>query len=67
MVKIMDVHNPSKEASGYLKKIKNNEMVQVLRGMQPRCSQDDRTLSKKGRGVKTLELKDNCARCLIRL
>ena len=57
-MKTMDVHNPSKEASGYLKKIKNNEMVQVLRGMQPRCSWNDRTLSKKDRGVKIFEFKE---------
>ena len=58
MVKIMDVHSSSKEVGGYLKKIKNNNMVQVLRGMQPRCSWNDRTLSKKGRGVKIFEFKE---------
>ena len=52
MVKTMDVHNSSVESGGYLKKIKHNEMVQALRGMQPRCSWNDRTLSKKERGVK---------------
>jgi len=62
----MDVHNPSKEAGGYLKMTTNNERVKVLRGVQPRCSQDDRTLSKKGRGVKIVELKGNCRRRLIR-
>jgi len=38
-----------------MKKIKHNEIAKVLRGAQPRYSQDDRTLSKKGRGVKILE------------
>jgi ribosomal protein L10 len=52
MVKIMDIRNSSKERGGYLKKVKNNDMVQALRGMQPPCSWDDRTLSRKDRGVK---------------
>jgi hypothetical protein len=52
MVKTMDVHNSSIEGGGYLKKAKNNGIVRALRGMQPRCSWDDRTLSKKERGVK---------------
>jgi hypothetical protein len=52
MVKTMDVHNSSIESGGYLKKAKNNELVRDLRGIQPRRSWDDRTLSKKERGVK---------------
>ena len=55
-MKIMDAHNCSIEPGGYMKKIKHNEMVKVLLGMQPRFSQDDRTVSKKDRGVKILEL-----------
>jgi len=53
MVKTMDVHNSSIEGGGYLKKAKSNNMVQTPWGMQPRCPWDDRTLSKKDRGVKT--------------
>jgi len=52
----MDVHSPSKEAGGYMKMKTNNEIVKILRGTHPRCSQDDRTLSKKGRGVKIFGL-----------
>jgi len=37
---------------GYQKRIEYNEKVEGFRGTHPRCSQDDRTLSKKGRGVK---------------
>jgi len=48
----MDVRNCSKEPGGYLKKVKRNDRVQALRGMQPPCSWNDRTLSKKDRGVK---------------
>jgi hypothetical protein len=51
----MDVRNSSKEPGGYLKKVKKNDMVQALRGMLPPCSWDDRTLSKKERGVKVFE------------
>ena len=52
MVKTMDVHNSSMESGGYLKKAKINDLVRALRGIQPRRSRDDRTLSKKERGVK---------------
>jgi len=52
MLKTMDIHNSSIEAGGYLKKAMNNELVRALRGMQPRCFWDDRTLSKKERSVK---------------
>jgi hypothetical protein len=52
MVKTMEVHNSSIESGGYLKKAKINELVRALRGIQPRSSWDDRTLSKKERGVK---------------
>jgi divalent metal cation (Fe/Co/Zn/Cd) transporter len=38
MVEIMDNRNSSKEPGGYLKKVKNNDMVQALRGIQPRSS-----------------------------
>jgi hypothetical protein len=41
----------SKEPGGYLKKAKNNDMVQTPRGIQPRSSWHDRTLSKKDSGV----------------
>jgi hypothetical protein len=41
-------------------------MVQALRGIQPRSSWDDRTLSKKDRGVKIFELNGNRRRRLIR-
>jgi hypothetical protein len=56
MVKTMDVHNSSMESGGYLKKAKINDLVRALRGMQPRSSWDDRTLSKKDRGVKMSQL-----------
>ena len=62
----MDIHNCSIEPGGYIKKIEHNEIVKVIRGVQPRCSQDDRSLSKKGRGVKILELKDNRRQRLMR-
>jgi hypothetical protein len=52
MVRIMDIHNSSIEGGGYLKKAKNNELVRALRGIQPRSSWNDRTLSRKERGVK---------------
>jgi hypothetical protein len=52
MVKSMDLRIFSKDPGGYLKKVKNNDMVQALRGNQPRLPLDDRTLSKKDRGVK---------------
>ncbi len=52
MVKTLDIRHSSKEPGGYLKEVKKNYMVQALRGMQPPCSWDDRTLSKKDRGVK---------------
>jgi|GEM_PF-1027609 hypothetical protein len=52
MVKTMDVHNSSIESGEYLKKGKSNDMVQALRGNQPRLPLDDRTLSKKDRSVK---------------
>ncbi len=52
MVKIMDIHNSSIESGGYVKKAKNNNIMRALRGMQSRCARDDRTLSKKERGVK---------------
>jgi hypothetical protein len=48
----MDVHNSSMESGGNLKKAKVNDLVRALRGTHPRCSWDDRTLSKKERGVK---------------
>jgi hypothetical protein len=38
----------SKKPGGYLKKVKSNAMVQAPRGIQPRSSWHDRTLSKKG-------------------
>ena len=66
-MKVMDLRNFSKDPGGYMKKIKHNEIVKVLRGMQPRCSKDDRTLSKKDRGVKILELRGNRRRRLMRL
>jgi hypothetical protein len=55
LVKTRDVCNSSKEPGGYLYKVKRNDRVQALRGMQPPCSWDDRTLSKKDRGVKKLK------------
>jgi len=64
-VTIIDIHNCSVEPGGYMKKIKHYEMVQILRNTHPRRSWN-RTLSKKGRGVKMLELKGNCRRRLIR-
>ena len=66
MVKIMDARNSSKKPGGYLKKVKNNDIVQALWGIQPRSSWDDRTLSKKDRGAKIFELKGNRRRRLIR-
>jgi hypothetical protein len=54
MVKTMDIHNSSMECGGYLMKAKINDLVQALRGNQPRLPLDDRTLSKKDRGVKIL-------------
>ena len=42
----------SKESGGYLTKAKINDLVRALRGNQPRLPLDDRTLSKKDRGVK---------------
>jgi hypothetical protein len=42
----------SKEPDGYLKKAKNNDMVQAPQGIQPRSSWHGRTLPKKDRGVK---------------
>ena len=47
----------NKEPGGYLRKVKSNDMMQALQGIQPRCSWDDRTLSKKDRDVKILEWK----------
>jgi len=47
----MDVHYSSIESGGYLKKAKINDLVRALRGSQPRPPLDDRTLSKKDRGV----------------
>jgi hypothetical protein len=52
MVKTVDIHNSSIESGGYLKKTKNNNILRALRGIQPRYSWNDRTLSKKDRGVK---------------
>jgi hypothetical protein len=66
MVKIMDIRSSSKEPGGYLKNVQNNDMVQALRGIQPRCSWDGRTLSKKDRDVKIFELKGNRGRRPIR-
>jgi hypothetical protein len=48
----MDVHNCSIEPGGYLKMTTNNEIAKVLQGTHPRTALDDRTLSKKDRGVK---------------
>jgi hypothetical protein len=53
----MDVHDCSLESGGYMKKIKHNEMVHMLRGTHPGCSWK-RTVSKKGRGVKIFEFKE---------
>jgi hypothetical protein len=55
MVKIMDIHNCSLDPSRYPKKAKHNKMVEELRDTHPGCFWN-RTLSKKGRGVKILEL-----------
>ncbi len=54
MVKIMDVHNPSIEAGGYLKNTKHNKKVKVPEAPTPECFWST-TLSKKGRGVKIRE------------
>jgi len=48
-----------------MEKIKYNEMVQIFRGTHPRCFWNT-TLSKKGRAVKIVELKDNCRPHLMR-
>jgi hypothetical protein len=58
MVKIMDIRGSSKEPGGYLKKVKNNDMVQALRGNQPRLPLNDRTLSKKDGLVKIFKFFD---------
>jgi len=48
----MDLCYSSIEPGGYLKKAKNNDMVQALRGIRSRFSQYGRKLSEKGRDVK---------------
>jgi len=52
----MDIHNSAIESGGYLMKAKVNDLVQALPGTQPRLPLDDRTLSRKDRGVKILRL-----------
>jgi len=51
-VKIMDLCYSSIEPGGYLKKAKDNDIVQALQDKQPQCFSNGKRLSRKDRGVK---------------